>query len=122
MPGYVGFQLSLDVASLFPAAISGVSTLIDYARSLRTSGSDIVVEADLAEIFGRGRVSVELERKFKTEVKIQKFTPLYQGSGIELHQGPGPTMLHAFQEPRYFATVLTLSMLSAFMQRRGLRQ
>jgi len=40
----------------------------------------MVVEDELAEVFGRGRVSSKLEKKFKEAVKIRTFTPLSKGS------------------------------------------
>jgi hypothetical protein len=116
MPGYIGFQLSLELTKLLPSGLvtAGVTQLVNFARELRTSGSDIVIEEDLATIFGRGRISPEIERTFKEEVNIQKYTPLCHGSDLDLAEGMGPTMMRAFQERKYFATVLTLSMLSYF--------
>jgi hypothetical protein len=99
---------------------SATTKVVDFARTLRISGSDIVVEADLAEIFGRGKISVALEESFKTKVRTQQFTELYRGAQVELAQGPGPTLLRAFQEPEYFSTVLTLSMFGYFYDREEL--
>jgi hypothetical protein len=75
MPAYVGFQLALELSSFIPKelATAGITKLVNFARELRRSGSDIVVEEDLAEIFGRGRVSVNLEKQFKAQVQIQIF-------------------------------------------------
>ena len=54
-----GFQLSLELAQLFPIR-AGIETaadrLLQYARDLRKSGSDILVEKDLADIFGRANI------------------------------------------------------------------
>ncbi|KAH6688418.1 hypothetical protein F5X68DRAFT_255330 [Plectosphaerella plurivora] len=107
MPGYVGLQLAVELTNILP------------------SGSDIVVEEDLADVLGRGRVSRDMEKAFKDVVKISKFTPLYtsrDGSTpeVELHSGPGPTVLRAFQDSRYFTTVLTLSMLGYYHDRVSL--
>lgn len=123
MSGYLGLQLALELSNILPirhAVNSAFTQLMNVARELRNSGSDIVVEEDLAAVFGRGRVSSELERAFKAVVKVQKFTPLYNGSEIELHQGPGPTVLRALPDPYYFGTVLTLSMLNYFHGRQDL--
>jgi hypothetical protein len=117
MPGYVGFQLSAELTRFFPVDRSvntGVTQLVNFARELRQSGSDIVVEEDLATIFGRGRICTALEQKFKAQINIQKYTPLCRGSELDLVEGIGPTTLRAFREEKYFATVLTLSMLSYF--------
>jgi len=123
MPGYFGVQLSLELSNILllrNLAQASYNKILNLARDLRNSGSDIVVEEDLAQIFGRGRVSPDLEEAFKAAVHVHKITPLYQGSEVELHQGPGPTLLRAFQEKRYFATVLTLSMLGYFHERNDL--
>ncbi|KAL4903580.1 hypothetical protein BDW74DRAFT_179577 [Aspergillus multicolor] len=116
MPGYLGVQLSLELTRLLPSSLvsASVTQIVNFARQLRSSGSDIVVEEDLAAIFGRGRISPELESKFKKTVNVQTFTPLCKGSDVDLADGVGPTMLRAFQERRYFATVVTLSMLGYF--------
>ncbi|KIW89581.1 uncharacterized protein Z519_09737 [Cladophialophora bantiana CBS 173.52] len=123
MPAYAGFQLALELSNVLPIkdlAASTITTLLNTARDLRNSGSDIVVEADLASIFGRGQVSLELEKAFKAKVHITKITPLHEGSEIELRTGPGPTVTRAFQNPPYFATIVTLSALSYFTRREDL--
>ncbi|KIX95295.1 uncharacterized protein Z520_08812 [Fonsecaea multimorphosa CBS 102226] len=123
MPGYVGFQLALELTNVLPVREIGTlvyTKLLDMARELRNSGSDIVVEADLASIFGRAQVSLELEKAFKAKVHISKVTPLHEGSEIQLRTGPGPTVIRAFQESEYFATIVTLSALSYFIPRESL--
>ena len=80
------------------------------ARDLRHSGSDIVVEEDLASIFGRCRISLTLTSSFKTVVtKSASNVPLVER--ITLQGGPGPTVIRAFQESPYFAMVVQLSLL-----------
>jgi hypothetical protein len=123
MSSYFGVQLALELSNILPikdVARAGYNKLVDLARDLRNSGSDIVVEEDLAEVFGRVRVQLEIEKAFKEAVKVQKIVPLFKGSEVELYQGPGPTMLRAFQESRYFATVVVLSMLGYFHGRQQL--
>jgi len=119
----VGFQLALELSSVFPVkelVSSAASQILIFARDLRKSGSDVVVEEDLAEVFGRGRVSSELEKKFKDAVNIHTFTPLSKGSQMYLDSGPGPTLIRAFRDRRYFATFITLSMLGYFHNREQL--
>jgi len=123
MSGYVGFQLALELSNVFPVkelALSAASQILTFARDLRKSGSDVVVEEDLAEVFGRGRVSSELEKKFKDTVNIRTFTPLSNGSHVNLDSGPGPTLIRAFSDRRYLATIITLSMLGYFHNREQL--
>ena len=114
MPFSTGFQLSLELAKAFP--ISSVtesigSKVLKYARDLRVSGSDIVVEADLAEVFGRGKIVHELEQDFRKAVKVQSFTFLRDGCEISLDSGAGPTLLHGFQDSRHFSAIIQLSFL-----------
>ncbi|KAL9078110.1 MAG: hypothetical protein Q9157_002965 [Trypethelium eluteriae] len=119
--------LALDLASIFPVkevAERSFQKFIAFASELRKSGSDIVVEANLAEVFGRGNISSELEQAFKSKVAVQniKPKPLFDGSTIELREGPGPTLLRAFEDKTkiYMSTVITLSMLSSFQNTEDL--
>ena len=114
MPFSTGFQISLELAKAFP--IRSVtetigSKVLKYARDLRVSGSDIVVEADLAEVFGRGKIVDELEQKFRKVVKVQSITFLRDGCEISLDSGPGPTLLHALRDSRHFSAIIQLSFL-----------
>ncbi|ERF75051.1 hypothetical protein EPUS_04833 [Endocarpon pusillum Z07020] len=114
------FSLALELSNIFPirAVVDSAATqFLKLARDLRRSGSDIVVEADLAAVFGRGVISSMLEDKFRNAVKLQTFVPLTREGEIRLDSGPGPTMHRAFRERSYFATVVQLSLL-AWMQPR----
>ena len=69
------FQLNLELAKAFPvreAAVEGgklaKKLILDLARRLRNSGSDILVDEDLASVFGRGMVAHGLETRFKEEI------------------------------------------------------
>ena len=108
------FALSLELARLLPAVgratNQAADALMRRARDLRHSGSDIVVEEDLANIFGRCRISLALTSSFKTVVtKSTSNVPLLER--ITLQGGPGPTVIRAFQEKSYFAMVVQLSLL-----------
>ena len=114
MPFSTGLQISLELAKAFP--ISSLtetigSKVLKYARDLRVSGSDIVVEADLAEVFGRGKIVHELEQNFRKVVKVQSITFLRDGCEISLDSGPGPTLLHGLQDSRHFSAIIQLSLL-----------
>lgn len=96
MPGYVGFQLALELSNIFPLKELVTSTgpqLLRLARNLRKSGSDLLVEQDLAAVFGRGRIEPQLEQDFKKTVNIQKFIPVKDGAEIVLQSGIGRVML-----------------------------
>jgi hypothetical protein len=114
-----GFQLSLELTNVFGVARQGVQLAKDFvnlARDLRQSGSDILVEEDLAGIFGRGRIDSQLEKSFKSSVsKDTSRTNLYTGSAISLHAGAGPTVSRALLQKEvreYLSTVIQLSFLS----------
>ena len=109
------FALSLELARLLPAigraTNSATDAIMRRARDLRHSGSDIVVEEDLANVFGRCRISLTLSSSFKTVItKSTANIPLVER--ITLQGGPGPTVIRAFQEPPYFAMVVQLSLLA----------
>jgi len=74
------------------------------------------MEEDLAALFGRGRVSPDIEQKFKEIVKESKMriNPIFPGSQFVLDSGPGLTVIRAFQDQYYLAAVITLSMLTYF--------
>lgn len=107
------FALSLELTRLLPinwATNKVAEAIMDRARDLRHSGSDIVVEEDLVNVFGRNRISPALTSSFKNIVaKNTSNTSLWEG--ITLQRGPGPTTLRALQEAPYFAMVIQLSLL-----------
>ncbi|KAL8942681.1 MAG: hypothetical protein Q9216_001535 [Gyalolechia sp. 2 TL-2023] len=109
------FALTVELTRLLPpigwAANKAGNAIMSRARELRHSGSDIVVEEDLAGVFGRCTISPALSSSFKTIVaKSNSSIPLLEG--IVLQGGPGPTVLRALQEPPFFAMVIQLSLLS----------
>ena len=90
-----GFQLSVELSKVFPIATavqSAGAMVLDLARNLRRSGSDLVVEEDLVSVFGRAKIVSEVESTFKKTVSIQTFTPLNYGFDVRLDSGSGPTM------------------------------
>ena len=91
------FALSLEITRLLPiSTITETTALAVYnlARGLRNSGSDIIVEQDLAEAFGRCRITHEIERSFRTIVGKSSGTTSFSGE-ILLQRGPGPTVTRA---------------------------
>ncbi|KAH7350712.1 hypothetical protein BKA65DRAFT_498851 [Rhexocercosporidium sp. MPI-PUGE-AT-0058] len=111
------FSLSLELTRLLPlqtVASKATAAIMSLARDLQNSGSDIVIEEDLAEIFGRCRIADNMASSFRSA--ISKSEPLYNlCAGIELQHGPGPTVIRslATQQQIYFATVLQCSFLSS---------
>lgn len=126
MPLNSSFQLSLELTKLFGLtrqAASATQALVNFAKQLRNSGSDIVVEEDLANVFGRMRIEYAIETDFKGRVLIDTtIVPLYQQCEIQLQYGPGPTVQRACrdQDRRYLSTVVQLSMLASIHDRTEL--
>ena len=101
MPPFANqFALSLEITRLIPlVAITEAATkfVLNLARELRNSGSEIVVELDLAEIFGRSKVTYDIERAFRTTVgRSEGTTPINEE--IYLQKGPGPTVSRALSQ------------------------
>ena len=108
------FALSFELTKLPPvrAAISYSSdALISLVRALKKSGSDFLVEEDLAAIFGRGRIEPTLEESFRSVVKYTSTKPLHDNSVIFLDAGPGPTLGRALKDRYYMSSVIQLSFL-----------
>lgn len=128
----IGFQLSLELTKAFPvreAAVEGgklvKKLLLDLARRLRNSGSDILVEEDLAAVFGRGMVAHGLETRFKEEIiQNTKVSPIYDGCLLALSIGAGPTVERALRDTHtgYMATIIQLSFLGWVHDRTGLAE
>ena len=108
------FSLSLELAKILPirSVIKySAESILELIRALRRSGSDFLVEEDLAAIFGRGKIEPALEHEFRDVVKIASFTPLHAQSSIVLDAGPGPTVGRALKDRYYMALVIQLSFL-----------
>ncbi|KAI1779791.1 hypothetical protein F4818DRAFT_153789 [Hypoxylon cercidicola] len=110
------FALSLELTSLVPALVNQAQTGLTWlARELRNSGSDIVVEEDLAHLFGRCYIAPNMSRTFRTVVGQDSNVSTLIDS-IVLFNGSGPTVKRALTEPPgnpYFAMVVQCSLLSA---------
>ena len=123
MPGF-GVQLSLELAKVFPVReviTEATRSAISFARSLKATGSDLIVEQDLADIFGRGRIEDEVQKVFKKLVcaKPSNTTPIYKNSQMYLDTGPGQTVIRAVTSAEgYLATIIQLSLLG-WVHERG---
>ena len=118
------FALSLEVTRLVPLALaatnSAAAAVMKLARDLQDSGSDLITEEDLAEVFGRSRIEPQLASSFKTVVV--KTTSTHVCEGIILQSGPGPTVSRALGHPPYFSTVVQLSLLSWVHEKSSLAE
>jgi hypothetical protein len=64
-----------------------------------------VVEEDLAELFGRGRITDSVSSSFREELS-RSDPPVSLVGGLSLMRGPGPTVSRALVEPVYFSTIV----------------
>lgn len=126
MPIATQFALSLEIAKLVPLQLAiskSAEVVMNLARSLQNSGSNIVVEEDLALLFGRSHISQQLEPSFKTVLKSSSAVPpTLLADEIVLQHGPGPTVARAMSHGAYFATVVQLSMLAWTHENNALGQ
>ncbi|KAL8706509.1 MAG: hypothetical protein Q9201_000441 [Fulgogasparrea decipioides] len=114
MPFQTSLSLSIELAKVFPVRevlTSGAEQLANLVRALKRNGSDFLVEEDLADIFGRGKIEPSLENDFRDVVKTGSFQPLHANSSIALDAGPGPTLCRALKERFYMSCVIQLSFL-----------
>jgi hypothetical protein len=122
MPISSQFSLSLELTKLIPLQpiASGVTqALMFLARELRGSGSDIVVEEDLATLFRPFRIDCHMESTFRTVVgKSAVSTKLCDS--ILLRFGPGPTVSRALTHEAYFPMVIQCSLLTSVHERAAL--
>jgi hypothetical protein len=120
----IQMQLSVELTNVFGAVAAALpwKKILDLGRDLRKSGSDILVEEDLANVFGRGKIVHALENRFKHSIKDTKIVPLHPTCSITLQSGPGPTVTRAMrdQDRRYMSTVIQLSFLGAVFNRTEL--
>ncbi|KAL8858754.1 MAG: hypothetical protein Q9178_004671 [Gyalolechia marmorata] len=115
MPFQTQLSLSVELAKVFPlreAVQSGVEQLVGLVRALKRNGSDFLVEKDLCDIFGRGRIERELEKNFRDVVKTGSSQPLHADSSISLDAGPGATVQRALTDYSYMSSVIQLSFLT----------
>lgn len=93
MPPFTNqFSLSLELTRLVPFGLSASNAIMSLARSLQNSGSDIVIEEDLANVFGRCRIAPHRDREFREVVGKHHSSTLSSALGLTLEDGPGPTV------------------------------
>lgn len=90
---------------------AGGRALIQLDRELRKSGSDIVVEEDLADVFGRNRIQEQFESSFRTAVRDSTIVPIPSLVDIVLEAGAGPTVRRSLKNRASLSSVIQLSLL-----------
>ena len=113
----IGFQIGAELTNILPVRQAVEVTgraILDLARRLRHSGSDFLVEEDVAEIFGRGRIDPKIEEDFRCNVlRDTNVISIQNQSVLVLSTGAGPTFDRALRNPGrgYLATIIQLSLL-----------
>jgi hypothetical protein len=123
MPLAGQFSLSVELTKLLPLGpiLNTVGRgFLNLARDLQNSGSDIVVEADLANVFGRNRIESRFESTFRTAVKESYTQRLNNFLDIILEGGAGPTVQRSLTDQAYFSTVVQLSLLTSMLDLKSL--
>ncbi|KFY23763.1 hypothetical protein V491_02416 [Pseudogymnoascus sp. VKM F-3775] len=118
MPLESQFSLSVELTKLVPLGPilnTAGRAVLNLARDLQKSGSDIVVEADLAEVFGRNRIEPRFESTYRTAVKESYTQQLHSLLDIVLEAGAGPTVRRSLTNQAYFSTVVQLSLLTSML-------
>ncbi|KAL8823647.1 MAG: hypothetical protein Q9191_005671 [Dirinaria sp. TL-2023a] len=109
------FSLSVELTKLIPlgplASIAGKS-IVQFIRELQASGSDIVTEEGLAEVFGRNRIDSRFESTFRTAVRQSAIHHVADIAELVIEGGPGPTVRRSLKDPIYFRTIVQLSLLT----------
>ncbi|MCJ1424475.1 hypothetical protein MMC29_002363 [Sticta canariensis] len=109
------FSLSLELTKLIPfgSVLSGASRgMLHLMRELKDSGSDIITEADLAEVFGRNRIEEKFASTFRTAVRKSAIHKISDIAELVIEAGAGPTVRRSLSESAYFSTVVQLSLLT----------
>lgn len=118
------FSLSLELTQIVPVSLiasKAAEAVMSLARDLQSSGSDIVVEEDLARLFGTIKIEHKVASSFRTVVANSGGSrPLVERISLEV--GPGPTVSRSLApgQPAYFATVLQCSLLTSVHEKSSL--
>lgn len=108
------FAVSYELSRLVPVAPIinlGSRALLELVRDFQSSGSNLVTEQDLAEVFGRSYIDTHFASTFKTAVNKSNIQRLAGIVEIVLEVGAGPTVQHAVKDAPFFSMVVQLSLL-----------
>lgn len=91
MPFDAQFSFTLELAKILPvrtAVTYTADTLIQLVRSLKASGSDFLIEEDLAAIFGRAIIVPALKLGFVRLSRLIQFLPFTMEAKYNLELVP----------------------------------
>ncbi|KAK6439897.1 hypothetical protein LTR95_003895 [Oleoguttula sp. CCFEE 5521] len=99
MPFSSQFSLSIETTKLIPVSrvVTATATeILNYARHVQNSGSDVVTEEDLTKLLGKVLIDSKFANSFKNVINAKSRVKALAGL-IMLHAGAGPTVLAAFK-------------------------
>lgn len=121
------FSLSIELTRLLPLKFLSDNignATVDLLRSFQNSGSDVLAENDLAELFRFHQVDEKMAKTFKAAIVGPQrpiwtsFRPLFER--VWLDNRPGPTVTRALGQPQYFPMVIECSFLAWIHERHSL--
>jgi hypothetical protein len=115
LPVSLQVELTRFIPAALGAAATGFRAALDLARDLKNSGSDIVVEEDLAALFGRNLIEPEIAENFSKTIlpKGARYSIFSESIPIVLWNGPSATVNRALKNKEYFPMVIQISLLTA---------
>ena len=114
MASSFGLQFAFELTKVFPIKDAVQYTgnrILEFARALRKTNSDIVVEEDLAQLVGQLRIDPSFEQGFREAVRKQNVASLPNVDEVYLSQGAGPTVQNGLKDRRYMSAIIQLSMM-----------
>lgn len=115
MPFSTQFSLSLELSRVIPPIVSIASShLWNLWLEMHNSGSNLVTERALAEVFGRNLIEPGFGRNFRNTVTPSHKHRLSGIVELVLEAGAGPTVRHSLgiDAAPYFSMVVQLSLLT----------
>ena len=121
------FSLSLELTRLQPLQFLsdniGKAT-VDLLRRFQNSGSDVLAENDLAELFRCHQIDENMAKIFE-EAIVRPQSPIWTSfrpllERVRLDNRPGPTVVRALKQRDYFPMVVECSFLAWIHERRSL--
>ena len=104
--------MSLELSKAIPPTVNAASNgLLQLVRTFQNSGSNVVTEHDLAEVFGRNFIEPHFASTFRTAIKVSIIHKLSNIAELVLEAGAGPTVQRAVKDSSYFPTIVQLSLL-----------
>ncbi|KAL9636824.1 MAG: hypothetical protein Q9204_002106, partial [Flavoplaca sp. TL-2023a] len=121
------FSLSLELTRLQPLQFLSDNignATVNLLRNFQNSGSDVLAENDLAELFKCHQIDENMAKIFE-EAIVRPQSPIWTSvrpllERVRLDNRPGPTVARALKQRDYFPMVVECSFLAWIHERRSL--